>query len=371
MPKAGAPSETWIGVLGRGQDGADGIQDYCTHLGKGLASRGVTLRVSRVEWRRLGWRRALAELRRESRAWRGDWVLLQYTALGFSSRGFPLRAVTVMRILRGNGARCAVVFHDPFRQGGRRLRDRLRGTVQEWVIRRIFELSERAIFPDPLSKIPWLPKQSTKGVCIPIGANIPECPVVANGDAKNEGGLKTVVVFCLSLDAVMAEEMRDLSVAARTACEKGARFRLIFLGRGTAEAREAISAAFLGVPVEISILGILDAEKVAEVLSGADIMLCVRGMIYPRRGSAIAGIASGLAVLGYAGEAEGTPLVEAGVILVPYRDAAALGRELAKVLGDSALEAELREKSHRAYGQYYSWDLIAGAFRRALEGPGA
>lgn len=370
MPKAGAPTESWIGVLGRGQDGADGIQDYCTYLGHGLASHGVTLRVSRVDWPRLGWRRALAELRRESRTWRGHWVLLQYTALGFSSRGFPLRAVTVMRILLQNGARCAVVFHDPFRQGGRRLRDRLRGKVQEWVIRRIFRLSERAIFPDPLSRITWLPRNSAKGVCIPIGANIPEARREVNHDRQNQNGLKTVVVFCLSLDAVMAEEVMDLSIAARTSCASGARFRLIFLGRGTNEAREAISAAFRQIPVEISVQGILPAQKVAECLASSDIMLCVRGMIYPRRGSAIAGIASGLAVLGYSGEAEGTPLAEAGVVLVPYRDAAALGRELARVLSDPALEAELREKSGRAYREHYSWDRIAEAFRRALEGPG-
>ena len=91
-------------------------------------------------------------------------------------------------------------------------------------------------------------------------------------------------------------------------------------------------------------------------------MLCVRGKLYPRRGSAIAGIACGLPIVGYAGKAEGTPLAEAGVILVPYRDRKALGMALARVLGDADLRRELQEKSLRVRGKYFSWDVIAGAY---------
>lgn len=363
-PKAVAPTESWVALLGRGQVDADGIEDYCRYLGEALALRGVSLAVYRLDWERVGWPDALAQMRRESRGWRGCWVLVQFTALAFSSRGFPFRALSVLRTLRRNGARCAVVFHDPFRQGGRRVRDRLRGEIQEWVIRRIFDMADADIFPDPLPKIEWLPRGNSKAFSIPIGANIPELKIARN--ERNSRLSKTVAVFCLSLDAVVAEELVDLATAARVACEKSLNFRLVFSGRGTEEARSAIAAAFRGIPIDISILGLLKPEKVAETLTSADVMLCVRGMLYPRRGSAIAGIACGLPILGYAGAADGTAIAEAGIVLVPYRDAAALGEALVRVLTEPALSEELRQRSVAAYEKYFSWDRISDAFLRAL-----
>jgi glycosyltransferase involved in cell wall biosynthesis len=363
-PKAVAPAESWVALLGRGQTGADGIEDYCRYLGTALEKRGVALSVVRVDWQRLGWPRALALLQQESREWHGRWVLVQYTALAYSSRGFPFRTLQVQRILRRNGARCAVVFHDPFRQGGRRLRDQLRGAVQDWVIHQIFTQADAGIFPDPLFKFEWLPPGDSKAFSIPIGANIPE-PQIGGGNGDT-GKPKTVVVFCLSLDVVVAEELHDISLAVQTACERGANFNLVFLGRGTQEARRAIFGAFRGIPVVTSVLGILEPERVAEILAGADAMLCVRGMLYPRRGSAIAGIACRLPIIGYAGAAEGTPIAEAGVLLVGYRDGVAMGQALARVLAEPELARELRSRSESVYKRYFSWGVIADSYLRAL-----
>lgn len=363
-PKSLTPTDSWVALLGRGQADADGIEDYCHYLGKALQRRGVALSVSRVDWQRLGWKVALAQLQRESREWRGQWVLVQYTALAFSSRGFPFRALEVLRILRRNGVRCAVVFHDPFRHGGRRLRDRFRGNFQEWVIRRLFAMADAGIFPDPLAKIGWLPRETSKAFSIPIGANIPE-PSAVRAKRGNEEP-KTAVVFCLSLDAVVAEEIQDLAVAAQTAHEQGARFHLIFLGRGTDEARSEISSAFSEIQIEATVLGVMKPEEVAEILANADAMLCVRGKLYPRRGSAIAGIACGLPILGYSGATEGTPIDEAGALLVGYRDAAALGHVLARVLSETKLAGELHTRSAAAYRRYFSWSIIADEFLRAL-----
>jgi glycosyltransferase involved in cell wall biosynthesis len=362
--KAVAPADFWVALLGKGQVDADGVEDYCRYLGQALSPRGVSLAVYRLDWERLGWARALAQLRRESRDWHGRWVIVQYTALAFSSRGFPIRALRVLRILRRNGARIAVVFHDPFRHDGRRLRDRVRGEVQDWVIRWIFDMADAGIFPDPLTKIGWLPRGTSKAFSIPIGANIPEPTTKQN--KRDEGNLKTIVVFCLSLDTMLAEELRDLAISAQVACARGASFRLLFLGRGTEEARGAISTAFSGIPIEFSVLGLLKPDMVAEKLASADAMLCVRGMLYPRRGSAIAGIACGLPILGYAGAADGTAVAEAGVLLVRYRDAAALGEALARLLIEPAFAEELRRRSTVAYKKYFSWDGISEEFLRAM-----
>ena len=354
----------YIALLGRRDSPTDGIEDYCEFLGNALKSRGAEFTIARIDWPRVGWRSALAQLKRESRDWRDHWVLVQYTALAFSSRGFPFRALEVLRILRGNGARCAVVFHDPIRQGGRRFRDRLRGEIQEWVIRRIFGLSEAGIFLDPFDKIAWLTPGNPKAFYIPIGANIPEPSQVLH--SKVQSAKRTVAVFCLSLGAVGTEELGDIFEASRAACEGGASFRLIFLGRGTEESRNAIADTFRGTSMEISVVGIVKPERVAEILADSDAMLCVRGMLYSRRGSAIAGIACGLPILGYAGAAEGTPIAEAGVMLVGYRNAGALGQALAHVLTESGVAEDLRNRSISAYKKYFSWDLIADAFLRSL-----
>ena len=165
----------------------------------------------------------------------------------------------------------------------------------------------------------------------------------------------------------LRDELKDISDAARKAIEDGARFRILFLGRGTSEAREEITRCFRELRVDVSSLGLLDAARISDILAQSDAMLCVRGRVYHRRGSAIAGIACGLPIVGYAGETNGTPLDEAGLVLVPYRDGKAAGAALSRVLQDQVSAESFREKSMRAQQKYFSWTLIASAFVDFLE----
>jgi len=142
---------------------------------------------------------------------------------------------------------------------------------------------------------------------------------------------------------------------------------MLFLGRGTSEAREEIARSFRELPVDVSSLGLLDAARISDLLAQSDAMLCVRGRVYHRRGSAIAGIACGLPIVGYAGETNGTLLDNAGLVLVPYRDGRAAGAALSRVLQDADFHRELREKSLRAHQKYFSWTIIASAFVEFLE----
>jgi glycosyltransferase involved in cell wall biosynthesis len=95
-------------------------------------------------------------------------------------------------------------------------------------------------------------------------------------------------------------------------------------------------------------------------------MLCVRGRLFPRRGSAMAGVTCGLPIVAYAGASEGTPLAEAGIELVPYRDVAALSRSLGRILEDRGHWEELHIRSLRAQEKYFSWKAIAENFLSAL-----
>lgn len=363
--KSGATTRNWIAILGHPDCPTDGVQDYCEFLSRALERHGIEWKLVRVDWMRKGWVSALRELRNERNKYSGKWVLFQYTAFAWSRRGFPIGALAVLSILRSCGARCAVVFHEPFRQGGSRWLDRLRGACQGWVIRRLYRGAAKSIFPEPLEKIGWLPKGGSKAAFIPIGANIPE-PRELAATAEKGGAAKTVAIFCVTGTPHDRVEIEDISEAARVSLANGAKLRFLFFGRGTAEARERIAHAFRDIPVEISILGLLGAAEISDVLAASDAMLCVRGAIFSRRGSAIAGIACGLPIVGYQGPETGFPFTEAGLELAPYRDRGALANALSRVLADDRLRQELRKRSLRAHADYFSWERIAGRFTTEL-----
>lgn len=372
--QAGAPAEKWIALLGRGEAPADGIRDYCGFLSQALTAQGIALEILRFDWPRKGWLGALSELWSSAAVHRARWVLLQYTALAWSRRGFPLGSLAVVSILRLRGVACAIMYHEPRGIIERpRLIYRIRGACQDFVVRALHRLASKSIFADPLESIPWLPRAETKSVFIPIGSNIPERLAKPCSSETAPGGPPTIVVFCLGDPPHLRDELHDISTAIRFCAHSGINAHLIFLGRGTAEAKNEIAQAFNAIPtIRISVLGLVSAEEASQALAAADVMLCVRGKIYPRRSSAIAGIACGLPLVGYAGEAEGTPLEKAGLLLVPYRDAEALGHSLVRLFTDPHLRRSLREQSARAQQEYFSWDRIARSFAgflRETSGP--
>jgi glycosyltransferase involved in cell wall biosynthesis len=357
--------QQWVAILGRPDTPTDGVADYCAYLATGLEARGIKMSLERVRWMEDGWLNGLRQLWRESAGWRGQWVILQYTALSWSRRGFPFGAVAVLATLRRRGVRCAIVFHEPNRQSdaSSRLIDRIRGECQDWTVRTLYRQAEKPIFADPLETVAWLPKTETKAVYIPIGANIPE-PLPRRN--SQESGRKTVAIFCLSDVPNRKREVNDISEAMRSVASNGTPLRVVFLGRGTTEAAEEIERAFQGSSVEVLNLGLRSAEEISRVLGESDAMLCVRGKLFPRRGSAIAGIACGLPIVAYAGAAECTPVAEGGIDLVPYGDRKALGDALVRILGNRHYWRQLHERSLRVQRKYFSWDRIALSFADAL-----
>jgi glycosyltransferase involved in cell wall biosynthesis len=367
-PQANAPVEGWIALLGRRDAPTDGIEDYCSFLGDALSKHSIGLQTVRVRWAEEGWRRALTRLWGESSSWRASWVLLQFTTMAWSRRGFPFGALAGLTILRCRGVRCAVVFHEPFRQPGRRSIDRLRGYCQDLVIRRLYRGAAKAIFAHPLEKIGWLPRSEPKATFVPIGANIPERQIEVTLTRNGNGGTKTVAVFCLSDPPHRNRELGDISYAMRFLAQQGLKARVVFLGRGTAEAREDIGRLFEPSAGDVVNLGLQSAAEVTRILSQSDAMLCVRGPVFPTRGSAIAGIACGLPIVGYAGCEEGTPLEDAGLALAPYRDHEALAKQLARVLGSDDVRMELQRRSQLAQRRHFDWGVIASQVVSALNG---
>jgi glycosyltransferase involved in cell wall biosynthesis len=354
-----------IAVLGKCDAPTDGVRDYCASLDTALRRHGVSCEILEVSWDRRGWTLALWDVWNRSAAWNGQWVLLQYTAMTWSRRGFPFGALVVLAILRCRGVRVAVVFHEPFGLGGARWVDCLREACQNWVVRRLYKKATKSIMTEPLHTLRWLPAGDKKAVFIPIGANIPERIHAMEAAVSSNQRAQTIAVFCLSAPPNRHAELKDISYVVRSLAKDGvSSLHVVFIGRGTTDAKSEIEQSFEGISAGVSILGLQPAEVVSKVLAESDVQLSVRGRLYLRRGSAIAGIACGLPIVGYAGAAEGTPLVEAGVELVPYRDTAALLCALRRILSDPFHASTLRERSIRAQQKYFSWDRIA---RRLIE----
>ena len=226
-----------------------------------------------------------------------------------------------------------------------------------------------AIFADPLATVQWLPVHESKATFVPIGANVPECPEKFLAKQNRNGKPRTVVVFCLSDLPNRTREVNDVFSAMRFVHDRGLKSRVIFLGRGTDTARQEIERVFSSSSVEVLNVGLQSAEKVSRILANADAMLCVRGPIYPRRGSAIAGIACGLPIVAYSGAATGTPLEEAGVKLVPYGDRAMLGQALETILANDDIWMDLHTRSLRVHRAHFSWESIAANMKQALTQP--
>jgi glycosyltransferase involved in cell wall biosynthesis len=333
-----------------------------------MSEHGIQMESKRVEWAERGWSRALLQLWWTAAAWRGKWVLMQYAAGAWSRFGVPFGALVVVSLLRFRGVRCAVMFHEPYQWEvpPSDWIDRVRGACQDWVILNLYRFAVKAIFADPLETISWLPKNHQKAVFIPIGGNIPEPVSHIQLINSKKDGAKTVAVFCLSDPPRQQSELDEITHAMRLVSADVPRLRLVLLGRGTAEAKEPIERAFKGIPVEIINLGIRSAEEVSLTLAESDAMLCVRGRLFPRRGSALAGIACGVPIVAYAGPAQNTPLAEAGVAFVPYRDRDALASALSRILTDENFQAELRSKSRWGQENYFSWNKIASRHVEAL-----
>jgi glycosyltransferase involved in cell wall biosynthesis len=358
--------ERWVAVLGQPDTPVDAVEEYCRYLASALAAHGTTLEVARLPWAEEGLSGGLKSFSGKFPSQKTSWFLLQYTALAWSRRGFSWRFLTVIRHLKRNGARCAVVFHDAETYFGSRLVDRVRRAVQLHVMREAWRLADLSIFTIPPAKIPWLPSPQEKTAFIPVGANLP-APERAwpKGNEKDEG-LPTVAVFSLSDGLVGEKEVKSIADALLFAAQGIGRMRVLVLGRNSEMARTSLQERMGAAPVGVVVRGLLPPDEVVQLLGTCDVMLFVRGPISTRRGSAIAGIACGLPVVGDEGWETAAPITEAGVALIDPGETRGFGPALLRVLSDDAFRMQLADRSKRAYERYFSWEAIAAQFAEAM-----
>ncbi|HZV60484.1 MAG TPA: glycosyltransferase [Candidatus Eremiobacteraceae bacterium] len=356
-----------MAILGRREEPTDGVHDYCCYLRDALAKQGVNLALTQVRWAEIGRKASRQELLEAVKGKQNTFFLLQYTALSWSRRGFALPAVSVLKLLTKNGARCAVVFHDPDGYSGNRAVDRFRRGIQRYAMKRLMRLSDLAIFTLPRNKIPWLPADTQNFVFIPVGANLP-APERAWEEKRRPTGSKPIVaVFSLSDKPTLAKEVSQIARAVSNAAKQVGPLEVVVLGRNSESGGEDLRVALAGSRAEVRIVGVVPADEVVRILGASDVMLFARGPISSRRGSAIAGIACGLPVIAEEGSELAPPITEAGVVLVPEELVPeGFGTALVRVLNDQAYRASLAQRSRDAQSRYFSWSVIARQYAQAV-----
>jgi glycosyltransferase involved in cell wall biosynthesis len=356
-----------VAILGRRDEPTDAVEQYCEYLRRALVTEGISLDLGRVRWAEIGWGKALRELRgRTMETGNPAWFLLQYTALGWSRRGFSWRVVRVIRMLKRDGVRCAVVFHDAEAYYGSRLVDRARRAVQLWTMRQVLRQADLAVLTIPAEKIPWIPPDVQNTVFIPVGANLPSPETVWTHTKERRTEPPSVAIFSLSGGSVGAEEVRMIAEGLRYAAERIGALQLVVLGRNSNIGGNELTEKLAGAPVKVTTHGLLAAEQVVSVLGSCDVLLFARGPLSTRRGSALAGIACGLPVVAREGWETAAPVTEAGVVLVPQEAKEGFGPALFRVLSDESYRALLAERSRHAQEQYFSWRAIAAQYVQAF-----
>lgn len=354
-----------IALLGRPDKPTDAVEEYCRYLAAALRDHGFEMSLARLSWAERGWSAALRELAQNAADWRGQWVCIQYTALAWSARGFPLRLLSVMNTLRRAGARVVVVYHDTGPYAGNRLLDKLRRAVQLHVMRQSLHRADLGIFTVPLSAISWLGGGTYNASFIPVGANL---PIKALATQKSFGPhhVLRVSVFGITGGKAGRNEVARIVEAVRFVAPKIARLELHAFGRHADDCESILREGLCNLGVDVQVKGVLPADAVVAELSSADVLLFVRGPISTRRGSAIAGVACGLPVIAERGAETAGPFEEAGVVLVSAEKRGEFGDALLRVLEDSQYRAQLAERSRVAHTKYFSWQAIAASYAEKL-----
>ncbi len=355
-----------IAILGRQDKPTDAVEEYCRYLGEALLAEDFELIIERVAWHESGWTRAASALRHRAKGWRGAWVLVQYTALAWSARGFPLQFPRVLRTLKAAGARVAVVFHDVEPYSGTRVIDGLRRRAQLRTMLEALRLSDAAVFTVPMKNVSWIKRHPVKGHFIPVGANLPTSSEANSRQGISTGGILSVAVFGITGGEWGRSEIENIVEAVRFAVLRTGKLRLIVLGRNAQSAEAELKKRLDDSAVELHVMGVLPGEDVVRSLSISDVLLFVRGPISTRRGSAIAGIACGLPVIAFEGPETAAPITEAGLAFFSPKRKGDLGDVLLRVLEDEHFRTSLAQRSLLAQRQYFSWRAIAARYAEFL-----
>ena len=348
---------------GRMDQPTDGIWNNSKSLGGELAARGIAVRYVRVTWEEEGWRRGIADLREQVGTWGQPWVVVPFTPLMWSHRGFPGHLWKLLRVLRADGAKIAIHLHDVLPWTGPTVLHRLRERAQvRAMIRLGRRVDARFVSVDP-SGIPWFPQARWPDVTHLVSGSV--VPENLDRPIKHEPGALRLVVFGLP-DHAESEEAGTLAELFAVLAERVARVEVHLVGRGSAAGGDALRRALEGSGVQLNGHGLLPLPEVARVLDRGEAMVFLRTGVSSRRSSVAAGLAHALPIAGYRSAETRPPITEAGLALVERGDLAGLVEMLERMAGDGAWLEELSARSRLCFVESFSWPAIADRFVATL-----
>jgi hypothetical protein len=350
-------------VVGRRDQPVDGVWDYAFRVAESLRTHGVSAGVMAVPWNETGWLRALLAFFRDLERSGRTRVVLQVTHLAWSRRGFSLPMLLPLLAAKLARLRVAAVLHDPFAFEGRRLRDRVRRSVQHLGMRSVIQLADMVFVTVEPVRLPWAKRSQRKLRLLVVGSNVGKALGLAAEQGQRNSPF-TVAVFGCTEGLRGREERQTIVQVAERVAEKVGHVRVVAFGRGTAP-KGARWPEALGVAIES--YGLVPSEQASVLLRNSDALLFVRGAVSSRRGSAVAAIAHGLPVVGFASSETGWPITEGGVMSCRLGDVEGLANALVRVATDTEFAASLRRRSAEAYDKYFSWDAIVSRLLAALE----
>ena len=332
-----------------------GVADHSVHLAEALSQRNnVTL--MHVRWSELGWLRALVTLDKQYRSNPQDWVVLQFTPLAWSDRGFAVGALFVAILTRLSGVKLAVIMHDPIAFTGTRWRDVLRRHTQQMVMRALVYCVHLPFVTLEPGKLPWADNRLRSRLKqLPVGSNFPSAAIHAH-EVKQSAF--TVVVFGITKGQEW-QEAEEIATIMKAVSNEIADARLVVMGNGSQSVEHLLGQFLAEANVHVTATGVIASERVEEWLCNSDALLFVRGEVSARRGTVIAAISHSLPVVGYKGCETGWPVTEAGVALAPRGNPMELASALIRLAKDSKCRESLRRLSRKAFEQYFNWDGIA------------
>jgi len=359
-----------IALLGRRDEPTDAVEDYCRYLGQALVAHNIQFEIRRVPWNQHGWRASFEALRLQAKVWRGTWILVQYTALSWSERGFPRRFIKVLRELKKSGARIAITFHDAEPFGGTRVVDRFRRMIQLRVMRSAVALADHAVLTVPPEKLSWAGNIPEKFSFIPVGANLPLPSAPQQHDRLHAP--PAVGVFSITGGIAGDRETRGIIAAILHASQQLGPLRLAVFGRHAEVRERVLREALKDQAVELDVTGLLEDTTLLTKFAAVDVLLFLRGTISSRRGSAIAGIACGLPVIALQGSETAPPITTAGVFLLPENLGeetlqAQIGQALVRILSQNDLRLQLIRRSCAMYEQFFAWPAIAKRYAEFIQ----
>ena len=359
----------------------DGIGDHTAHLARALARAGAEVRVWTAQpdatpipnvrvvqafrhpppW---GVKKLLAVISADP----PDWLLVQFNQFSYGRWGLNPWLPKVLRRLRQRcpAMRLAILFHEDFVPPSN-----WKNRVFRWwqipqfrTLGRLADVVAFSIQPWVERYRKWFPQ--ARVVHWPVGSNIPDVGC-SRAEAREHLGLAPEGLIVGVFGTMGAGRMVDyIGAAVERLWKEWRAFEVLYVGPHGRQLRELLPAE---VPVRDA--GALPGPDVSWHLSAMDLLLApfIDGAS-TRRGSMIAGLQHGVAVLSTDGPLT-DPMLRAehgrSLWLTPVADREAFAAAALRLARDVALRQRLGQNARRFYQARLDWKVLAQQVLRVLE----